>query len=1057
MKRRDFVKYFGLGTAGPWFTNIFNYKKKTVEYLMPYVVPPDGVLPGTPNWYATTCRQCDAGCGIEVKVREGRAKKIEGNNAFPVNSGKVCARGQAGLQFLYNPDRIAKPLLKEKGKFKKISWTKAEAILTENLRVQQSLGKGDRALFLSQPLRGSVSKLAATFMNTLGSKELYSYEFLDYDPLKKANELAFGQSGHADYDINNAEYVLSFGAGLLDNWLSPVKQSVGYGEMRDVNLGSVGHRGHLTHFEPRMSLTASNADDWFPNKPGTEGLLALAIAHEIVAKGLSDSSIDSQEIKEWKKALKLYKPKDIAHEAGVSEHDIEVIAKEFAKAKGIALSGHTATAQEHGTSNAVAVNVLNYLVGSVGSDSGVRFSKSSYSDMIEPNLSYEGMKEAATKMRARKVDVLFIYNVNPVFNLPKDAGFVDAMKSVPFKVSFSSMMDETTKLADLVLPDSTYLESWGDYIPVVDHGKDSIGLTQPVVSDVYKTRQIGDTLLNVAKELGGNMAAALPAASFYEYLRANWTNNIYTTAKKNGSTSAPDFETFWNQSLKDGGNWSDESKFDEPAKMTAAVLTDLKFPEISKDESEEHGEEGEEEGEEHGASEDKEFQLLTYPAHGLFDGRGANLPWLQEMPEPMITGNWGTWVEINPKVAKELDLREGDIVEVESEQGKIEVRVYINQAISPDIIAIPLGQGHKSYGRYASGVGVNATDLMLAAKDEETGSLAWAYTPVKLHKTGQYERVVKTEPLLRYPGTEDGMRELERHLVPTNTKEEHEELIKAGKELKAVEATPNRDLQEGAPRVPWLYGKKFRTSKYFEYEYRWGMVIDLDKCTGCEACVVACNAENNIPMAGAKEIVRQRPNFWLRIDRYWEGEYPNIVAKSIPVLCHHCGNAPCEPVCPVAAPFHTNNGLNGQVYNRCMGTRLCAVNCLYKARVFNWYNHEWDAPLDKQLNSDVSVRWAGIMEKCSFCVQRLRAAKDIAKDDDRLVGDGEVQTACQQTCPSGAITFGNLMDKNSKVSKLTKSSRRFRMLEHWGQEPAIVFLKAVKKGVSEGGDGEAQH
>ena len=1051
MKRRDFVKYFGLGTAGPWFTNIFNYKKKTVEYLMPYVVPPDGVLPGTPSWYASTCRQCDAGCGIEVKVREGRAKKIEGNTDFPVNGGKVCARGQAGLQFLYNPDRIAKPLLKENNKFKKISWTKAEAILVENLRVQLNSDKGDRALFLSQPLRGSVSKLARTFMDSLGSKELYSYEFLDYDPLKKANELAFGQNGHADYDINNAEYILSFGAGFLDNWLSPVKQSVGYGEMRDVNLGSVGNRGHLTHFEPRMSLTAANADDWFPNKPGTEGLLALAIAHEIVAKGLNDSSIDS-EIEAWEEALEHYKPKDIAHAAGVSEHDIEVIAKEFAKSKGLAISGHSTTAQEHGTSNAVAVNVLNYLVGNVGSDRGVRFSGSSYGGLIEPSLSYEGMKTVAAKMRSREIDVLFIYNVNPIFNLPKEAGFEDAMKSVPFKVSFSSMMDETTKLADLVLPDSTYLESWGDYIPVVDHGRDSIGLIQPVVGDVYRTRQIGDTLLAVAKELGGNIAAALPSASFYEYLRANWAN-IYASARNEGRTTALDFETFWNESLKEGGIWNDESNFKKTTKMTAAVLTDLKFPEVSEGGSEDHGED--EESGEHEADEGKEFQLLTYPAHGLFDGRGANLPWLQELPEPMITGNWGTWVEVNPKIAKELDLKESDIVEIVSEQGSIEAPVYINQAISPDIIAVPLGQGHKSYGRYASGIGVNVTDLMLSSKDEETGSLAWAYTPVTLTKTGQYKRMVKTEPLLRSPGLENGVRELDRHLVLTNTKEEHKELLKVGKEHRAIKALPTRDLGEGSPNVPWFGGRRFRQSKYHEYEYRWGMVIDLDKCTGCEACVVACNAENNIPKAGASEILRQRPNFWLRIDRYWEGEYPNIIAKSIPVLCHHCGNAPCEPVCPVTAPFHTNNGLNGQVYNRCIGTRLCAVNCPYKARIFNWWNHEWESPLDKQLNTEVSIRWAGVMEKCSFCVQRLRMAKDRAKDGDRLVGDGEVQTACVQTCPSGAMTFGNLMDKNSLVSKLTKSPRRFRQLEHWGQEPAIVFLKAVKKSVTEGEDGEA--
>lgn len=1038
MERRSFLKYFSLGVIGSAFSNFWSVRKRSVEYLMPYVVPPAGVIPGIANWYSSVCRLCPSGCGIHVKIREGRAKKIEGNPEFPVNHGRLCARGQAGLQALYDPDRITGPKIKTERGFEDISWKEALEKLSARLSEPRVAERKDSVAFLTDPLRGNLAALISKFFGGLGAGDIYSHQLYADEGLKAANKQSFGQAELPDYDIANTHFILSLGTEFMDTWASPVKHAVGYGRMRDKESGSHGERGWLVQFEPRLSVTGASADEWHPIKPETQGLLALGIANVIVNKHLYDKSVES-EIKDWKKTLAPYSVNKVSHETGVKKETITKVAKSFALANpAIAICGGSATAQVNGGFNAIAANILNHLVGNVGHKGGVRFpAQSFFNDQIEKSTTYSELRDLSRRMSERQVEVLFINNTNPVFTLPRRVDFAESMQEVALVVSLSNVMDETTALADLILPDLNYLEGWGDYVPLVDSGNKTVGLMQPVVAPVNDSKAVGDVFLELAKLIGGNVASVLPEHSFENYLKKAW-KGLYEDGRSRGKISEDTFDKFWDVSLEKGGWWEEESAHVEPAKRPGpGALDKIKHTKSDGDAR-------------------LDFHLELYPSHTAYDGRGANLPWMQQLPAPLVTVTWGSWAEINPKTAKKLDIVEGDVIEIVSGAGKIRVPAFIYPAIGPETIAVPIGQGHTSYGRFAKGYGVNPLTLVNKV-DNLSGGLAWASTKVSISKTDEYEEIVKTDPKSDQPGMENGPVEMGRHLVQWMPPEEAEELADHGEELEPVMAMPSRDLRKPPHFLSSIGLAKYRSSKYYDYEYRWGMVVDLDKCNGCGTCTIACAAENNIVLTDASELSRGRAMNWIRVDRYWEGDYPKIRAKMIPVNCYQCGNAPCEPVCPVYAAYHTVDGLNGQVYPRCIGTRYCNAGCPYKARLFNWQRPQWVEPLNHQLNTDVSVRFAGVTEKCTFCVQRIRAAKDIAKDENRRVRDGEIQPACVQTCPTGAMYFGDLNDPNTQVSELTKNPRRYRMLEELNTEPAVIYLKALRKGAIEEGTAAEEH
>ncbi len=577
---------------------------------MPYVIFSKGVIPGVANWYASTCKQCNAGCAIHVKTLDGRAKKIEGNPTFPINFGRVCARGQAGLQVLYNPDRIKSPKIKEKGKFKKISWSKAESIVVQKLQETASENQKDRVAFITEPLRSSQGKLLSTFAKHFGSNNIYNYDFLSDQNLAKANELCFGINAIPHYDIANAHFVLSFNTDLLDTWATPVKHSVAYSQMRDKEQGENGKRGWLVQLEPRLSLTGTNADEWHPIEPESEGLIALAIAHVIVNEKLNHPSVNS-ELGKWKDFLKSYTPEHVAKKSGLKKEVIEKIAHKFAENQpGIAIGGGYASNQKDGIANSVGANILNHLVGSINKEGGVQFNQAPIlTDSVAPTTSHSALNDLSKKMANNEIDVVFINNANPVFNLPNGSSFKNSLIKVPFIVSFSPFMDDTTSEANIILPSHTFLESWDDSIPLVDNGTRAISLLQPVIKKVFNTKQVGNTILSLAHKLGGSVSSALHWKNALDHLKANW-QTLYSDAKARKKTGNPTFEDFWNKSLKKGGYFEDIPSFANPTTQPKPES----LPKPSDD---------------HTSDSEFNFHLHAYPSVNLYDGRGANQPWLQ--------------------------------------------------------------------------------------------------------------------------------------------------------------------------------------------------------------------------------------------------------------------------------------------------------------------------------------------------------------------------------------------------------------------------------------------
>jgi molybdopterin-containing oxidoreductase family iron-sulfur binding subunit len=463
--------------------------------------------------------------------------------------------------------------------------------------------------------------------------------------------------------------------------------------------------------------------------------------------------------------------------------------------------------------------------------------------------------------------------------------------------------------------------------------------------------------------------------------------------------------------------------------------------------------------------------LVVYPSYKYYDGRMANRPWLQELPDPVSKFCWSSWVEIHPETAEQLGVDTGHIVEVSTPTGSVAVPAWRNPATRPDVIAMALGQGHEALGSYAAGRGANPMRLLDATADALSGGLVWQQARATITPTGRWERPIKQGLQDEQYGREiarawdlaesrqaDASRGLTviggagvataepaepqeeehagGHAVDVHPQDAHVSVLQgaAGWAPVEMDASP-----AGYPPPGTWYGE------YSQAQPRWGMVVDLDRCIGCSACITACYAENNIGIAGPELVANGRIMHWIRIERYFEvHEGESLQTRFLPMMCQQCGNAPCEPVCPVYASYHTPDGLNAQVYNRCVGTRYCANNCPYKVRTYNWFTYEFPSPLHWQLNPDVTVREKGVMEKCTFCVQRIRDAENHARLEDRGVRDGEITPACAQTCPGNAIVFGNLRDPQSRVARAAASGRGYRVLEQLNTQSAITYLRKVE-------------
>jgi anaerobic selenocysteine-containing dehydrogenase len=738
MDRRNFLKISAVGSA----TAALDACGKPEHQLIRFI-PEEELVPGVAQWKPGVCTQCAAGCGLQVRVMEGEAevtrhgqlgllsmglaKKLEGNPAHPVNRGKLCAWGQAGLQVTYNPDRIRFPLRRSgargSGEYQEISWEEAVKELASHLPQPKSPSKTSPVAFLTEPLRDHRGVLIERFLEVMGSAPAVKFEFFDQAVLRRANELSFGHPQLPTFDLANANYVVSFGADFLGRWNSPVAQNVGYGTMRQ---GRPGQRGKFVQVEARMSQTGANADEWVYAKPGTEGLLALGLAHVMIIEKLRPAGAAGEagaQIEGWLKGLPDHTPESVAKLAGVEARKIERLAREMAAhAPAVALIGGAPLAQTNGLANALAANALNALLGSVGRPGGVFFT--SQPPILDPAALKEGASVATLCESILKgsspVESLLVYNANPVFASPPAWRVREALEKVSFIASFGSFVDETSILADLILPDHSYLESWVDSIPESGTMQAVANLAPPVMNPLHHTRAMPDVLLDVAHQLGGSVAKALPWKNYQEMLQAAFD----PLRNHAGSISGKSADDFWSEVQEKGGWWGAGSTLATRAPKKSPAAAKMTEPQFD------------------GAAQEYPFNFLPCESQQFGDGRHANLPWMQEMPDTISTAMWSTWVEINPKTAERMGIQQGDLLEVASRHGKLQAPALMAPGIAPDVVAMPVGQGHENYGRYASHRGANPIKILAPQAEAETGALAWASTRVKIARVGKPGKLI---------------------------------------------------------------------------------------------------------------------------------------------------------------------------------------------------------------------------------------------------------------------------------------------------------------------------
>jgi len=693
--------------------------------------------------------------------------------------------------------------------------------------------------------------------------------------------------------------------------------------------------------------------------------------------------------------LAAYAPEKVAEATGVPAKKMKELAQNFTEnSPGLALGGGPSSRNSNLTSLHVAINILNAVSGNLGKT--VFF----HDQPAPENTSHHNLVQLIEDLKAGKVDLLIVDDSDPLHALPNSTGIKKALKNT-FTVSLASQINETSSEADLQLPALTDYESWGDAFP--RSGVRSI--RQPVMAPVslFDAKAREDVMLAAAKAVNPESFEGI--SDYRDFIRKEWQSIQQDTGDRSH------FDQFWVKVLEEGGLFSKPNLKSVSLKNEASQLK-LAETKIS------------------GSG------LTLIPTTSLFhgDGRGTRNPWLQEVPDPMSQIVWDSWMEINPDTAKKMGIKDRSVVQLQTSQGSIKATAFYHFGIHRDAVAIPIGQGHENSGDVADGFGVNVMNLLPTEMDE-SGSLALVTTRAELNPVED----------LSYTVNLDGnARQLGRNIAAATT----------------VDELNNSDHHKSKPHFQphelEFYPPRSETAGYYK-PYRWGMTIDLDRCNGCSACIVACYAENNIPVVGKIRSAIGREMSWIRMERYIEGYGDDFEVRFVPMMCQQCSNAGCEPVCPVYATYHNPEGLNAMIYNRCVGTRYCSNNCSYKVRRFNWFNYEFPAPLDQQLNSTITTRSVGVMEKCNFCQHRLVAAKHEASNLGRDVQDGEVLTACQQTCATKAITFGNLMDENSQVSKNAKINdkehrdRQYEVLPELNFQPAVTYMKKVNTRVAGGG------
>ncbi len=733
ISRRDFLK---LATAGAATTAVLTGCGPASRYVTrePYVKMPEYTYNGLSTYYATTCRECAAGCGIIVRTMQGRAIKVEGNPANPINLGKTCARGQATLHGLYNPDRVEKPTKQGRTatlSADAVSWDEAVKVVSDTLNNTNA----SEIAFLMGNAPDHLFDLMTDLANAIGAPTPIRFGALSMfesrATLNKAAENLLGQSVLPFFDLANADFVVSFGANFLETWLSPVAYTRGFAQMR---RGTPRRRGHFVQFESQLSMTAAKADEWFPILPGTEGLVAAALG-KLVAEA-KDKSVP--------RAFSDIDVEEVATTSGVSVEQLEYVASLIAIAESpLAIPGGQALGQSNGLQTAEAVLALNAFFDNFGKPGGVWLSPlAPNADVYHRPANAQEMTSLIAKMQSGAIKALFVHGVNPIFELPKSLGFAEALASVPTVISFATFPDETALASDYIFPDHQGLESWGYQRSATGTMQSVLSGAQPVVVPMYDTRATADVLIEAARLAGGKFAQALPFTDEVAFIQSKVASLVGRT---DGSFVAPEINSFSAYFQQHGGWWKTSAESNAPSAASALGKSlDVKAAEFV------------------GSG---EFYFVPFVSPTLGEA-GANKPWLQELPDPMTTVMWNSWVAINPETAHELQIENDDVVKIVSDAGEVEAAAYLYPAIRPDVIAMPFGQGHTAYGRFATAKlyaerviglvpregyvgdpfprGANPADV-LGAVFNEAGDLAFAGMKVRIEKTGKQQILSRLE------------------------------------------------------------------------------------------------------------------------------------------------------------------------------------------------------------------------------------------------------------------------------------------------------------------------
>ncbi len=1025
--RRDFLKFVGFSTAAATLASC----ETPVTKSIPYVVKPETIYPGVATWYATTFYDGHDYADILVKTREGRPIKIEGNAASSVNGSGTSARVQASVLSLYDSARLTGPMIGGQS----ATWKNTDAEVVKALNTAIASGK-KIAILSSTIISNSAKAIIKGFEAKYGRVTHVQYDAISHAAIRYAHQNTFGNSVIPSYHFDKAKVIVGIACDFLGNWISPTEYTKQYAAVRKVSKDNKEMAKHF-HFEANMSLTGANADERHMVKPSDFGKVALALYNEVAkltnANALAASTVNA----------------DLAN-------TVTKVAKALVGHKGQALV--VAGANDENIQS--LVNGINQMLDSYGKTINIE----------RANLTKQGDDKAFVNliadMSAGNIGAMVLINTNPIYTAPSAAKFAEALAKVPYKVACGLYNDETAALCNAVAPTHHFLESWDDASAYTGLAS----LAQPTISPLFAsprhegTRQYQESLL----------AWQGSAMSYADFLKNNWYVTVYPNQNRFG-----DFNSFWANALHDGvvnlsANADVALTTKQPvsdsirnlitpflgtvtattATTEAAVAQNAPF-DLAKAASALN------------ATKSDKWEVALYEKVALGNGNQANNPWLQEMPDPITKATWDNYITMAPEDVKSEGLNGMLRQDIKASM----IDITINGVAYKDIPVFPQPGQMKGTLGFAFGYGRNVSAMKVAMQAKgfnafpalhlNNGTMSSFTNATFTKASGDYE-IACTQIHHTIMGREDSiLRETTLNTYKTKPQEVW---------------NPDVTVTMHSGKTP--VEKVDLWAAHDRPGHKWGMVIDLNGCVGCGACVVACTAENNVAVVGKDQVKRTREMHWLRIDRYYssdmneakaekddlgvkdkylEMENPSSNPKVTfqPLMCQHCNHAPCETVCPVIATNHSSEGLNQMTYNRCVGTRYCANNCPFKVRRFNWYNNTNDelfAGINPSqddlgrmvLNPDVTVRTRGVMEKCSMCVQRIQAGKLKAKKDGEALVDGAIKTACQTACAAGAIHFGDLNNEASSVSAIRADERNFFMLEEVGVKPTVSYLVKVR-------------